>query len=246
MSEPVRLHRYIAQCGVCSRRKAETLIAEGRVVVNGDTIRKPGTKVTDIDEVIVDGNVVRPEQFVYLAMYKPPGIVTTMQDERGRRTVADILPNVGAAVKPVGRLDKDSEGLLFFTNDGELAKKMTHPKHSIEKEYEVTIYECPDADTLDWLREGVIIEKRRTRPAEVVVKNRSHKKTVLIITLREGRKRQIRLMCEEVGHPVISLKRTKFGCLSLKGMQLGECKLIGQASVDRLKALAEKKFSLPK
>ena len=239
MSEPIRLHRYIAQCGICSRRKAEVLISEGRVEVNGETVVQLGTKVSDEDEVFVDGNRIKPEKFVYVAMYKPVGIVTTMSDERGRKTVADLLPNVGASVKPVGRLDKDSEGLLFFTNDGELAKKMTHPRHSVEKDYEVLVSGYLEKSALERLRSGVVIERRATRPADVSIIKESKQGSTLKITLREGRKRQIRQMCEAVGHPVIALKRTRFGCLTLKGMRPGECKIVGQASVAKLKILAE-------
>jgi len=234
MSEPVRLHRFIAQCGVCSRRKAEELIANGHVTVNGECVTQLGTKVTDADIVIVDGREIKPERHVYVSMNKPKGFVTTMSDERGRRTVADLLPDFGVVVKPVGRLDKDTEGLLLFTNDGELAKRMTHPSHSMEKQYEAVVFGIPDQAALDKLRNGVVIERRKTRPADVKLVKTTRNSATLKITLREGRKRQIRLMCDSVGYPVKTLKRIRFGPLTLRGMRPGECRLLDKATVERL------------
>ena len=235
MMEPVRLHRYIAQCGLCSRRKAEELIEQGRVAVNGEPVTQQGTKVTDQDEVTVDGVRVRPESHIYVAMYKPKGVVTTMSDERGRQTVADLLPRLGATVKPVGRLDKDTEGLLLLTNDGELAKRLTHPSHGFEKEYEAVVRGHVDDRALKKLREGVRIERRRTSPARVDLVSQDRTSTKLRLVLKEGWKRQVRLMCEAVGHPVVSLKRVRFGPLKLKGMQPGEVRLLSGAVVEELK-----------
>lgn len=235
MSEPVRLHRFIAQCGVCSRRKAEELIAEGRVTVNGETVVQMGTKVGDDDVVTVDGQRIRQERHIYLVMYKPKGVVTTMSDEKGRRTVSQLLPRLDAVVKPVGRLDKDTDGLLLLTNDGDLAKKLTHPSHGTEKEYEATVRGAVTERAVERLRTGVRIEGRKTRPAFVEVLSSHETKSKLKIVLKEGWKRQVRLMCESVGHPVIELRRTRFGPLRLKGMSPGECRLLTQQQVDALK-----------
>ena len=228
MPEPVRLHRYIAQCGVCSRRKAEELIAEGRVAVNGALVTQQGTKVTEGDKVEVDGKRIRQQEFVYLVMYKPKGVLTAMSDDRGRRTVADILPRLDAVVKPVGRLDMDTDGLLLFTNDGEMAKRLTHPSHGFEKEYEALVKGQPDERALERLRNGVRIERRKTSPARVEVISSAKNATKLWIVLKEGWKRQVRLMCEAVDCPVIELRRVRFGPLRLKGMQPGECRLLSK------------------
>ena len=238
MRKGIRLHRFIAQCGVCSRRKAEELISEGRVEVNGETVARPGTVVSQADEVRVDGRPLRSQPHVYIVMHKPRGCLTTMKDEFGRQTVADLLPDVGVAVKPVGRLDKDTDGILLFTNDGELAARLTHPRYSVEKEYEATVSGVPGEQALGRLRKGVTAEGRRTRPAQVDVLSAREKGAKLRIVLKEGRKRQIRLMCEAVGHPVKRLRRVRFGPLSLKGIRPGECRVLGESQVRTLKCLA--------
>lgn len=235
MTEPVRLHRYIASCGLCSRRKAEELIAEGRVSVNGEPVAQPGTKVTDKDRVEVDGRVIKPQKFIYVVMHKPRGVITAMSDDRGRKTVADLLPRLDAVVKPVGRLDYDTDGLLLFTNDGELAKKLTHPSHGFEKEYEAVVRGEVEPKAVERLRKGVRIERRTTSPAVVEVLGADRRGTRLRFVLTEGWKRQVRLMCESVGHPVIELRRTRFGPLRLKGMSPGECRILTQKQVEALK-----------
>ena len=246
MRKGIRLHRFIAQCGVCSRRKAEQMISEGRVEVNGETVARPGTVVSEVDEVRVDDRPLRPQPHVYIVMHKPRGCLTTMKDEFGRQTVADLLPDVGVAVKPVGRLDKDTDGVLLFTNDGELASRLTHPRYSIEKEYEATVTGEPGERALGRLRRGVTVEGQRTRPAQVDVLSASDRGAKLRIVLKEGRKRQIRLMCEAVGHPVKRLRRVRFGPLGLKGLRPGECRVLGKTQVRALKCLAGMSYSLPK
>ena len=239
--EGVRLHRYIAQCGVCSRRRAEEFIEEGRVTLNGEVVTKLGTKTFPGDDVKVDGAAVRPQKLVYLVMYKPKGVVTTMSDDRGRRTVADLLPRLESTVKPVGRLDMDTDGLLLFTNDGDLATSLSHPSRSVEKEYEATVEGEVSDSAIARIRKGVVIEGRKTKTAECEVLGTTPSSSKLRITITEGWKRQVRLMCEAVGHPVIELRRTRYGPLRLKGMAPGECRLLGQQMVESLRKAAEKK-----
>lgn len=239
MSEPVRLHRYIAQCGLCSRRKAEELILQHRVVVNGHLVSELGTKVSDADRVEVDGVVLKLQQSVTLLMNKPKGFLTTLSDPHNRTTVAQLLPDVGAALKPVGRLDVDTQGALLFTSDGELAARLTHARYGVEKEYEAVVEGLVDDKALAELRKGVFIEGRRTRPAQVelVRADPGRGTSKLTIILTEGRKRQVRLMCEAAGHPVLSLVRVRFAFLRVKGMGPGECRILGKQDVERLRSL---------
>lgn len=239
MSEPVRLHRYIAQCGLCSRRKAEELILQHRVVVNGHLVSELGTKVSDADRVEVDGVVLKLQQSVTLLMNKPKGFLTTLSDPHNRTTVAQLLPDVGAALKPVGRLDADTQGALLFTSDGELAARLTHARYGVEKEYEAVVEGLVDDKALAELRKGVFIEGRRTRPAQVelVRADPGRGTSKLTVILTEGRKRQVRLMCEAAGHPVLSLVRVRFAFLRVKGMGPGECRILGKQDVERLRSL---------
>lgn len=239
MSEPVRLHRYIAQCGLCSRRKAEELILQHRVVVNGHLVSELGTKVSDADRVEVDGVVLKLQQSVTLLMNKPKGFLTTLSDPHNRTTVAQLIPDVGAALKPVGRLDVDTQGALLFTSDGELAARLTHARYGVEKEYEAVVEGLVDDKALAELRKGVFIEGRRTRPAQVelVRADPGRGTSKLTVILTEGRKRQVRLMCEAAGHPVLSLVRVRFAFLRVKGMGPGECRILGKQDVERLRSL---------
>ncbi len=234
--ELVRLHKFIASCGISSRRKAEDLIREGRVEVNGATITDMGVKVGPDDKVIVDGKPLKQPKQYYVLMNKPKGYLTTLSDPHKRPTVAKLLPELGVALKPVGRLDMDTEGLLLFTNDGEFALRMTHPRFGIEKEYMVVVSGEPSPKALKDLATGVFIEGRRTAPAmvEVVRVDRKKGQTTLKITIHEGRNRQIRVMCETVGHLVVSLKRTRIGHLLLREMPSGMCKTLGKVDVDQL------------
>lgn len=239
-AEPVRLHRFIAQAGVCSRRKAEELIADGRVQVNGQTVTEQGTKVGTGDEVRVDGKPITPKRHHYVVLFKPRGVITTMDDPFGRETVRRYVPDMGGAVlKPVGRLDQDTDGLLIFTNDGDFALRMTHPRYKVEKEYHALVSGLPTEDALNRLRRGVFVEGRKTSPAEVLVLGREEAKgeTSLSIVISEGRKRQVRLMLDAVGHPVKTLRRVRIGPVRLKGMKPGECRLLSHQDVLQLKTL---------
>lgn len=242
----VRLHKFMASCGVASRRKCEELIEQGKVAVNGRRVTQLGAKVDpETDEVTVSRRRITQPRRVVLVMNKPKGVVTTMRDERGRRQVTDLLPELDVTLKPVGRLDKDSEGLLLFTNDGDLAALLTHPRHLVPKTYRVVASGLMQQAAADKLRKGIWLpldrdsrKGRKTRPATLGPIGLEHKanKSTLEITVFEGRKRQIRAMFEAVGHPVLELKRTRFGPISLGKLPPGACKVLTKAEVQRLES----------
>ncbi len=230
-----RLHVRIARSGFASRRAAEQIILDGRVTVNGNLVVEMGVKVMPDDEVAVDGIVLNVAKHYTVLLNKPKGVVTTLNDPQGRPTIVRHLPDYGVPLKPVGRLDMDTEGLILCTNDGELHARLSHPRYGIEKEYHAIVEGVPDEKALDHLRKGVFIEGRKTAPAKVEVVHVEPRSTLLKITIHEGRYRQVRFMCEAVGHKVISLKRTRYGPYVLKGMRPGEAILIGKKDVDALR-----------
>jgi 23S rRNA pseudouridine2605 synthase len=235
----VRLHRYIAQCGLTSRRKAEDLIREGRVAVNGVTVRQMGVLVEPEDKVEVDGTQLsRPRRQVFL-LNKPKGVVTTLSDPQGRPTIVKFLPPHAVGVKPVGRLDKDTDGVILLTNDGALAARLTHPRYGVEKEYEATVRGQVSDNDVERLAKGVCIKGGKTAPAQVekLGWNEREDTTRLRIVLHEGRKRQVRLMAESVGHPVVSLTRVRFAFLRKRGMRPGECRSLTQEETARLERM---------
>ena len=235
----LRLQKLISQAGVASRRAAEKLIAEGRVTVNGETVTEMGTKADPAhDDVRVDGRRIKStERLRYILLYKPAGYVTTRSDPQRRRTVIDLLHGVREYVYPVGRLDYDTQGLLLLTNDGDLAAKLTHPRHQVERTYEAYVAGIPDDEAIDRLRRGIPLDGHRTLPADVLLANkgRRDRNGVLIITIREGRNRQVRRMLEAVGHPVESLRRIRFGPLSDRGLRAGEWRELTELEVEKLK-----------
>ena len=238
-NDQIRLHVRIAHSGICSRRAAEQLIADGRVQVNGQYVREMGVLLKPDDEVRVDGVKLHTPKIYTVVLNKPAGVVTTLSDPQGRPTIVKYLPQYGVQLKPVGRLDMETEGLLVYTNDGELALRLAHPKYGVEKEYQVIVTGIPDEKAIQKLRDGVFVEGRKTLPARVDIIHAEPKSnsTGLRITIHEGRKRQVRLMCEFVGHPVTSLKRIRYGPLYVHGMRPGECKLLGKKEVDELKRM---------
>lgn len=233
-----RLHKRIAASGICSRRAAEELIAQGRVEVNGSIVTSMGVKVTEADRIEVDGKALpavhRP---IVLAMHKPPGYVTTLKDPFRRRTVADLLPAMDAVVKPIGRLDFDSEGLLLFTNDGLLAARLTHPRFGVEKEYIALVQGEPTERDLERLRTGIAIGGKKTSPAVVERLEEIRGNVRLRFVIHEGRKRQIRLMCQAVGRPVLELKRTRVGSVNLGRLPRGRCRILSTDEADGLRRL---------
>jgi pseudouridine synthase len=236
-SSAIRLQKILSQAGIASRRAAEKLIEEGRVSVNGRTIREMGVKADPAaDDIRVDGRRLRaPERHRYILLNKPAGVVTTRSDPQRRQTVVDLLQGVREYVYPVGRLDYDSEGLLIFTNDGDLAARLTHPRHEVERTYEAYVSGTPDTDAIDQLRRGIPLDGRRTMPAEVKVVSRGVH-GVLLITIREGRNRQVRRMCEAVGHPVRKLRRVRIGPIADRRLRPGEWRDLSLQEVRLLKS----------
>jgi 23S rRNA pseudouridine2605 synthase len=221
--EKIRIQKIIADCGYCSRRKAEELMNQGKVKLNGRPV-KPGDKATVRDIITVNGEriyIPKKKNFVYIVMNKPRGYVTTMNDELGRKCVTELLDGVDERVYPVGRLDRNSEGLLLFTNDGAFANSIMHPAKQISKTYRVTVRPDINDDQLVKLSDGVVIDGRKTLPATVVVKDKEPGRVVLLITIKEGRNRQIRKMCEAVGLEVARLRRISIGPLKLGMLKPG-------------------------
>ncbi len=236
MQESVRLQKFMADNGIASRRKSEELIAEGRVKVNGK-VAQIGDKIDPKHDVVsVNGRkIVRETGYVYLALNKPRGYVTTMSDEMDRKCVAELVADVGKRVYPVGRLDRDSEGLLLITNDGEFANAMTHPSRHIAKTYRVSVRPKITEDQITVLTSSMMIDGRKTLPAEVRVVSSEEDKSVLEIVLYEGRNRQIRRLCEEAGLETVRLKRTAIGQLKLAGLKVGEYRSLTHDEVSLLK-----------
>jgi 23S rRNA pseudouridine2605 synthase len=234
-----RLQKILSRAGVASRRASEQLMLDGRVSVNGVTVFELGTKADPgKDDIRVDGRRIKiAERHRYLLLNKPRGYVTTRSDPERRPTVIDLVQGVKEYVYPVGRLDYESEGLLLLTNDGDLAAKLTHPSHEVARVYEARVLGIPDDHDLQRLSRGLVIEGRRTAPAEVHLKppRRDDVNATLVITLREGRNRQVRAMCDAIGHPVDHLKRVAIGTLRDPKLKLGHWRDLTAEEVDRLK-----------
>jgi 23S rRNA pseudouridine2605 synthase len=214
----VRLAKYLARSGIGSRRACERIVRDGRVSVGDEVVVDPARDVDGSEPVSVDGDVVRPaDTLVVYAVNKPPGVVSTARDPQGRQTVVSLIPS-SVRLYPVGRLDIDTTGLILLTNDGELAHRLTHPSFEVPKTYRATLANAPVRDhAVEALRRGVVLEDGPTAPAEV----RRVSADTLELTIHEGRKRQVRRMCESVGHPVRSLARIAIGPLELGGLRPG-------------------------
>jgi 23S rRNA pseudouridine2605 synthase len=235
-----RLQKVLSTAGVASRRASEELIRQGRVSVNGVVVTTLGSKADPRrDEIRVDGRRIKTAaRLRYLLLNKPRGYVTTRRDPQRRRTVMDLVPRLSEYLYPVGRLDYDSEGLLLLTNDGDLAAALTHPRHEVERVYRVEVTGTPDARGLERLARGIVLDGERTAPAVIKMvfgeKERASD-AVLLMTLREGRNRQVRRMCEAVGHPVKRLTRIRIGPLTDKGLRVGEVRDLTSAEIRALK-----------
>ena len=236
----MRLQKYMAMCGVAARRKCEEIIAAGRVSVNGQIITGMGTQVQEGDEVRVDGTLIRlEEEKRYVLYHKPAGEVTTVSDEKGRETVMDRFRDFPVRLYPVGRLDYDSEGLLLLTNDGELAQRLTHPSCEVDKVYLARVTGNPSNEAIDRLRRGVFMEgdQRKTYPAQVRVVRDESLFSDIVVTIHEGRNRQVRRMFDAVGHKVLLLRRIRFGAVELGDLRRGEWRELTQEEIDALHRL---------
>jgi len=231
----------MAWAGVASRRQSEELIAKGLVKVNGLTVSTPGLKIDPLsDRVEVNGQVLKkPEDLVYILLYKPVGCVSTVRDPEGRRKVTDLLRDIKQRVYPVGRLDYDSEGLILLTNDGELTYALTHPSHEVPKTYRAWVTGVPGPDKLKALARGVELDDGPTAPAKVTLVGIQKGEGILEITIHEGRNRQVRRMCEHIGHPVQHLLRESIGPLHLGQMQPGQFRHLNAGELKKLKKIVK-------
>jgi 23S rRNA pseudouridine2605 synthase len=233
----MRLQKFLAAAGVCSRRAAEDMIARGRVSVNGLIVTSAGTTVDpEKDRVEVDNKPVsRLPEKTFLLLYKPVGYLTTLYDPWGRPTAGELVRDAGIRVFPVGRLDLETSGALLLTNDGELAHRLMHPSFGVPKEYQVRVSGLPVPPVLEQLKKGVLLEDGLTAPAKVRLLKSGRAASLLSLTIHEGRNRQVRRMLEAVGHPVLSLKRVRFGPLTLIGLQPGEWRRLRKEEEDALR-----------
>ncbi|WP_278925578.1 pseudouridine synthase [Staphylococcus auricularis] len=236
-----RLQKRIANSGYTSRRKAETLISEGKVEVNGERVTELGTKVKPSDEVSVEGVKLEQEDKLYILFYKPAQVITSVSDDRGRKVVLDYFDDLETRIYPVGRLDYDTSGLLLLTNDGEFTNLMTHPRYKIKKKYVAKLKGYLMREEVKALEQGIELEDGFTQPAQVKIKNQDKEKntTLVEITISEGRNRQVRRMFEYFGHHVNKLKRTEFGPLDLSGLNAGQGRNLTPHEVKVLRHLAE-------
>ena len=234
----MRLNKYIASAGICSRRKADELIAAGNVKVNGAAMREMGYDVKEGDRVEVNGTPILPEQKkIYIAVNKPYGYVTTMKDEKDRLTVADLVTDIPERLFPVGRLDYNTTGLLLMTNDGDLAYRLTHPKHEVYKTYVAVVSGVISDARLAKLRRGVDIGGFVTSPAKVKVLRQNPRSAVVEISIHEGKNRQVRKMFNAVGNRVMELERISIGDIRLGHMQRGHYRKLTRQEIEYLKGL---------
>lgn len=238
MAEQMRVQKFLSKAGVCSRRKGEELMQQGRVTVNGEVCRELGSKVDpEGDQVTVDGELVElPQQYIYVLLNKPQGYITSLDDPHDRPIVTDLLPANMPRVWPVGRLDWDSEGVLLLTNDGKLTNLLTHPSHDVTKRYAVKVRGLLKADSpkLERLREGIVLDGQKTRPAHIEVVRDNGRNTWLEFTIAEGRNRQIRRMCDAISHPVMRLRRIAMGPITIEGLPSGAHRPLRSEEVEEL------------
>lgn len=236
----VRLNKYIATCGYCSRRKADEYIEAGKVRVNGEIVSELGFMVSTKDKITIENKIIKPETLTYIRYYKPAGYITTMDDEKGRKTIYDILPEEVQNLKPVGRLDKDSTGLLILTNDGDFINDLAHPSIKVPKVYRVTAQGKLNLNDLEIMAKGIEIEKDKIAYADSRIIDFEGKNTVLEIVLYQGLNRQIRKMLDYIGHPVISLKRLSMGPIDLQGLKKGQFKYLKPKQIQQVKNYLKK------
>lgn len=238
MEDEIRLQKYLANNGILSRRKAEEAILEGKVKVDGQVITELGTKINPaINKVEYEGNLVKKEEEkVYVLLNKPIGYVTTVKDQFNRDIVTDLIKGVKVKLLPVGRLDMYTSGALILTNDGDFIYRVTHPKHEIEKTYNVTLRGIIENDQVEELEKGVKIEDYITKPAKVKILKIDNEKNIsrIQITIHEGKNRQVRKMCEAVGKKVLALHRAKIGSIDVKNLKIGEWRYLNKKEIEKL------------
>lgn len=239
-NQKTRLNKYIASSGFCSRRKADEYIELGKVQVNGKIVTELGYTLNSKDKVTIANQLIKPAVLTYIRYYKPAGYITTMDDEKGRKTIYDILPEEVQNLKPVGRLDKDSTGLLIMTNDGDLINNLAHPSIKVPKIYRVCAQGKLNLNDLVLMEKGIEIEKGQIAYALARIVEFENKNTVLEMVLHQGLNRQIRKMLDVLGHPVISLKRLSMGPVDLQGLKKGQFKYIKPKQVQEIKNYLKK------
>ncbi|GAJ25516.1 ribosomal large subunit pseudouridine synthase B [Liquorilactobacillus sucicola DSM 21376 = JCM 15457] len=235
--ETERLQKVMANAGVASRRASERLITEGKVQVNGKTVKELGTKVEHQDIITVSGRVVEREKKVYYLFYKPRGVISAVSDDKGRKVVTDYFTSISERLYPVGRLDYDTSGLLIMTNDGELANKLMHPRYKIDKTYLAKVSGIPGNEALKKLRLGVRIDKYKTAPAKskIISTDQKKKKALVSLTIHEGHNHQVKKMLAAVGYPVEKLRRDSYGFLTLQGLTSGDYRPLTRDEIEQLK-----------
>ena len=236
----MRINKYIAQSGLCSRRKADEYIQQGRVKVNGKIVTMLGFEIRTKDKVTLDDKIIRSDKLEYYKFYKPAGYITTKSDEKGRKTIYDILPDEYKHLNPVGRLDKDSSGLIIMTNDGNLAYELTHPSIKVAKTYIVKVEGKLNDEQLKKLTDGIEIEKGKIAYCDWAILEQTKQDTLFEIVLYQGLNRQIRKMFEFLGHNVINLKRIRHANIELTGLNKGQIKQIKPRQIKELKAYLNK------
>ena len=236
MSTAIRLQKYIAQCGIASRRKAEEYISGGRIALDGRIVREMGIRVVPGENLItLDGQPIEvKEQLVYYLLNKPKGYITTLADPQGRPTVTSLITTSKARLFPVGRLDLDTEGALILTNDGQLAQKIQHPSHETNKTYEALVRGWPHEEKIRQLARGILLEGKMTSPATVFIKTKIGAHCLMQITIHEGRKRQVKKMFAFIGHPVLQLKRTAYGKLNLGRIAPGDYRQLNPSELNKI------------
>jgi len=235
MEKQIRLQKYLADCGVASRRAAEVLIADGKVMVNGEVAAIGAKVLVGVDEVRLDGKIIASSTTkspVYIALNKPVGVISSALDQFGRTTVTDLVADVGVRLFPVGRLDYATSGLIILTNDGEIAFKITHPRYNVEKVYAATLRHRLDADAVRAFKQGILIEDYKTSPAVLEFSG-----VDAIITLTEGRNRQVRKMFEAIGNEVVTLQRISVGKIVLNNLKPGQYRHLADEEILYLKTL---------
>lgn len=234
----MRLQKYLADAGICSRRKAENYILEGKVKVNGNVVTQLGTKVNGNDIVqFLDRQIYLENKKIYIAVNKPVNYVTTVKDQFGRNTVMDLISNIDIRLVPVGRLDYDTSGLLIMTNDGDIVYKLTHPKHNIEKTYIATVIGILNSQQISEFENGIYIDGFKTSKAKLEILSSNSSSSKLKITIHEGKNRQVRKMCEAIDHPVIHLKRISVGNIQLGNLAVGKYRYLNETEIDYLDKL---------